>query len=105
MNPHNFFAELKRRKVFKVGAAYLVVAWLVVQATSIGFPAFDAPPWALRIFILVSLLGFPLALVLAWGFETTPEGVKIDASGLGTKPVLPPAALLWLFPLGCECFA
>jgi len=45
----NFFAELKRRKVFKVGAAYLIVAWLAVQAASIGFPAFDAPPWALRI--------------------------------------------------------
>src|SRR5207253_3969151 len=44
----NFFTELKRRKVFKVGAAYLIVAWLAVQAASIGFPAFDAPPWALR---------------------------------------------------------
>ena len=59
MNPHSFFAELKRRKVFKVGAAYLIVAWLAVQAASIGFPAFDAPPWALRVFILIALLGFP----------------------------------------------
>ena len=67
-------AELKRRKVFKVGAAYLVVAWLAVQAASIGFPAFDAPPWALRVFILVSLLGFPLAVIMAWIFDATPEG-------------------------------
>jgi hypothetical protein len=52
----HLFEELKRRKVFKVGAAYLVVAWLAVQAASIGFPAFDAPPWALRVFILVALL-------------------------------------------------
>jgi len=62
----NFFSELKRRKVFKVGAAYLIVAWLAVQAASIGFPAFDAPPWALRIFILIALLGFPITVVMAW---------------------------------------
>jgi len=71
MNARNFFAELKRRKVFKVGAAYLVVAWLAVQAASIGFPAFDAPPWALRIFILIALLGFPIAVVMAWVFDIT----------------------------------
>ena len=59
MKIENFFSELKRRKVFKVGAAYLVVAWLAVQAASIGFPAFDAPPWALRIFILIVISGFP----------------------------------------------
>ena len=73
MDAHNFFAELKRRKVFKVGAAYLIVAWLAVQAASIGFPAFDAPPWALRIFILIALLGFPIAVVLAWVFDVTPR--------------------------------
>ena len=58
-------AELKRRDVLKVGAAYVVVAWLVVQAASIAFPAFEAPPWALRVFIFVLLLGFPFALVIA----------------------------------------
>ena len=67
--------ELKRRKVFKVGGAYLVVAWLAVQAVSIGFPAFDAPPWALRVFILMAMLGFPIALVFAWMFDMTPDGV------------------------------
>ena len=70
----SLFDELKRRKVFKVGAAYLVVAWLAVQAASIGFPAFDAPPWALRIFILVIFLGFPISLVFAWAFDVTPGG-------------------------------
>ena len=94
MNPPNFFAELKRRKVFKIGAAYLVVAWLAVQAASIGFPAFDAPPWALRIFILIALLGFPVAVVLAWVFDVTREGVKLDARPSGSKVLFAAAALL-----------
>jgi hypothetical protein len=68
-------AELKRRKVFKAGAAYLVVAWLAVQVASVALPAFEAPAWALRVFILVSLLGFPFALVMAWVFDVAPEGV------------------------------
>src|SRR5262245_42648895 len=71
-----FFAELKRRKVLKVGGAYLVVAWVVVQAASIGFPAFEAPPWALRVFIFAVMLGFPIALVFAWVFDVTADGLK-----------------------------
>lgn len=90
----NLLGELKRRKVFKVGAAYLVVAWLAVQAASIGFPAFEAPPWALRVFILVALLGFPVAVVLAWVLEATPEGVQVDPVRAGTKRVVGAAALL-----------
>ncbi|MEO5718953.1 MAG: hypothetical protein ABIR29_10325 [Chthoniobacterales bacterium] len=100
MNPQNFFAELKRRKVFKVGAAYLVVAWLVVQAASIGFPAFDAPPWVLRVFILVSLLGFPIAVVMAWMFDVTPEGVRLDTSTSGSKRLFAAAGLLIVLALG-----
>ena len=96
----SLIAELKRRKVFKVGAAYLVVAWLAVQAASIGFPAFDAPPWALRIFILVSLLGFPLALVLAWVLDATPEGLKLETSTSGSKRLFAAAALLIVLALG-----
>jgi len=99
MNPENFFAELKRRKVFKVGAAYLIVAWLAVQAASIGFPAFDAPPWALRIFILIALLGFPIAVVLAWVFDVTREGVKLDARPSGSKVLFAAAALLIVLAL------
>jgi TolB-like protein/Tfp pilus assembly protein PilF len=94
------FAELQRRKVFKIGAAYLVVAWLAVQAASIGFPAFDAPPWALRIFILVALLGFPLALVMAWVFDMTPQGVKLDPSSRGSRLVFGAATLLSVLALG-----
>lgn len=100
MDPHNFFTELKRRKVFKVGAAYLVAAWLAVQAASIGFPAFDAPPWALRVFILVALLGFPSAVVMAWMFDVTPKGVKLDTSTSGSKRLFAVAALLIVLALG-----
>jgi TolB-like protein/tetratricopeptide (TPR) repeat protein len=96
----SLFEELKRRKVFKVGAAYLVVAWLVVQAASIGFPAFDAPPWVLRIFILIALLGFPIAVVMAWTFDLTPEGVKLDADTSGSKRLFAAAALLIVLALG-----
>ena len=96
----SLIAELKRRKVFKVGAAYLVVAWLAVQAASIGFPAFDAPPWALRVFILVSLLGFPLAVVMAWIFDSTPEGMKLDPSPVGGRRVFAAAAVLVALALG-----
>jgi TolB-like protein len=96
----SLIAELKRRKVFKVGAAYLVVAWLAVQAMSIGFPAFDAPPWALRIFILIALLGFPVAVVVAWVFDVTPEGVKFDADASGSKRLFAVAGLLIVLALG-----
>ena len=96
----SLIAELKRRKVFRAGAAYLVVAWLAVQAASIGFPAFDAPPWALRVFILVSLLGFPLALVMAWIVDATPEGMKLDPSPAGRTIVFGAAAVLVALALG-----
>jgi TolB-like protein len=96
----SLIAELKRRKVFKVGAAYLVVAWLVVQGASIGFPAFDAPPWALRIFILIALLGFPVAVVMAWVFDITPEGVKLDADTSGSKRFFGAAILLIVLAIG-----
>ena len=93
-------AELKRRKVFKVGAAYLVVAWLVVQGASIGFPAFEAPPWALRVFILVLMLGFPIALVMAWVFEHTPDGVVRETKPAGSAWMYAIAATLAVAAVG-----
>src|SRR6266481_362420 len=75
----NFLAELKRRNVYKVAVAYLVVAWLLIQAASIFFPAFDAPPWVMKIFIIVIIFGFPVALILSWAFEITPEGIKLES--------------------------
>jgi TolB-like protein/predicted Zn-dependent protease len=76
MKIDNFFAELKRRNVYKVAVAYAVVAWLLIQAASIFFPAFDTPPWVMRIFIIVIIFGFPVALIFSWAFEITPEGIK-----------------------------
>lgn len=70
-----FFQELKRRNVYKVAAAYAVVAWLLVQAASILFPTFDAPSWVMKVFVALVAAGFPIALVLAWAFEMTPEGI------------------------------
>src|SRR5437868_15324477 len=71
----NFFAELKRRNVYKVAIAYAVVAWLLIQAASIFLPAFNAPQWAMQIVILVLVVGFPIALAFSWAFEITPEGI------------------------------
>ena len=76
MNPRNFFAELKRRNVYKVAVAYAVVAWLLIQAASILFPTFEAPTWVMKVFVAAIAAGFPLALLLAWAFELTPEGIK-----------------------------
>ena len=74
--PRDFFAELKRRNVYKVAVAYAVVAWLLIQAASILFPTFEAPAWVMKVFVALVVLGFPLALILAWAFELTPEGIK-----------------------------
>ena len=76
MNPRNFFAELKRRNVYKVAAAYVVVAWLLIQVATQVFPFFEIPNWAVRLVVLLLILGFPVALILAWAFELTPEGIK-----------------------------
>src|SRR5713101_3523480 len=76
MNLPSFFAELKRSNVYKVAIAYAVVAWLLLQAASILFPTFEAPAWTMKVFVAVITLGFPIALVLAWAFELTPEGIK-----------------------------
>ncbi len=76
MNPRNFFGELKRRNVYKVAIAYAVVAWLLMQVASQIFPFFEIPNWAVRLVVLVLIIGFPIALILAWAFELTPEGIK-----------------------------
>src|SRR5256886_3802409 len=75
----NFFAELKRRNVYKVAVAYAVVGWLLVQVTTQVFPIFEIPNWALRLIVLAIIIGFPIALVIAWAFELTPEGLKRTA--------------------------
>ncbi len=76
MNPRNFFAELKRRNVYKVAIAYAVIAWLLMQIATQVFPFFEIPNWAVRLVVLLLIIGFPVALILAWAFELTPEGIK-----------------------------
>ena len=76
MNLRSFFAELKRRNVYKVAVAYAVVGWLLVQVATQVFPFFEIPNWAVRLVVLVIAVGFPIALVIAWAFELTPEGIK-----------------------------
>lgn len=76
MDPRNFFAELKRRNVYRVAVAYAIIAWLLVQIATQTFPFFAIPNWVVRLVVFLVVLGFPVALVFAWIFELTPEGLK-----------------------------
>jgi len=75
-----FFAELKRRKVYKVAVAYAVVSWLLIQAASIFLPTFDAPPFMMKALVVLLALGFVLSAVLSWVFDITPQGIKRTAA-------------------------
>jgi hypothetical protein len=79
MKACNFFTELKRRKVYKVAAAYVVVSWLLIQAASIFLPTFDAPPCILKAVVVFLALGFVLSAILAWIFDITPQGIRRTA--------------------------
>ena len=82
-----FFGELRRRNVFRVGIAYLAAAWLLLQVTDVVLSSFDAPAWIIQALIFSSALGFPLALVLAWFYELTPEGIKAASEVEAVEPV------------------
>ncbi len=75
-----FFEEIKRRKVYRVAAAYIAAAWFIIQIGSVVFPAWELPNWAFRLVVVVLLIGFPIALILAWAFDVTPEGIKTTPS-------------------------
>ena len=92
----NFFAELKRRNVYRVAVAYAVVAWLLIQAASILFPTFEAPGWVMKVFVAVVAAGFPIALILAWAFELTPEGLK-RTEFAGEPPTKAPHNRVWIY--------
>jgi TolB-like protein/Tfp pilus assembly protein PilF len=85
MSNRNFFSELKRRNVYKVAVAYAVVGWLLVQVATQVFPFLEIPNWAIRLVILLTALGFPVALIIAWVFELTPEGIKRTESADATR--------------------
>jgi TolB-like protein len=76
VNLQNFFGELRRRNVYKIAIAYAVVGWLLIQIASTVLPTFHAPEWVLQSFVVIVALGFPIALIVAWAFEMTPEGMK-----------------------------
>lgn len=75
----SLFTELRRRNVFKVGAAYAIVAWLLVQVVDVVLPALQMPEWTISFVTVLLIIGFPITLIMAWAFEMTPEGVKADA--------------------------
>src|SRR5689334_4929907 len=79
MNPKGFFGELKRRNAYKVAVAYAAVSWLLIQVATQVSPFFEIPNWAVRLVVLLLILGFPVALILAWAFEITPEGIKRES--------------------------
>src|SRR6266567_1177750 len=79
MNPRNFLSELKRRNVYKVAVAYAVISWLIIQIATQVFPFFEVPNWAVRLVVLLLILGFPAALIFSWAFEITPEGIKRES--------------------------
>jgi len=76
VNPKSFFGELKRRNVYKVAIAYAVVGWLLTQVATQVFPFFEIPNWGIRLVVLIIVIGFPIAIIIAWAFELTPEGLK-----------------------------
>jgi len=85
----SFFTELRRRNVFRVAAAYAVVAWIMVQIGEAVFPAFGVPDALFRGMVILLVLGFPLALVFAWAFEKTPEGIKLEKNVDRTQSITP----------------
>jgi len=96
MNSRNFFAELKRRNVYKVAVAYIVAGWALSQGIAQVFPVFDVPNWAIRLIVLLIIIGFPVAVVLAWAFEITPEGIKrTEAADLAGQRA--PKKYNWLY--------
>ena len=96
MNPNNFFSELKRRNVYKVAIAYGVVAWLLMQIATQVFPFLEIPNWAIRLVIMLIVIGFPIALVIAWAFELTPEGLK-RTEVADAAPTRSPAHRAWVY--------
>ena len=77
---NNFFAELKRRNVYKVAVAYIVAGWALSQGIAQVLPVFDIPNLVIRLIVLLIIVGLPVALILAWMFEMTPEGIKRTAT-------------------------
>ncbi len=85
----SLFQELKRRNVFRVGLAYVVTAWLIVQVADVALDAFDTPDWVMKTLLLLLIVGFPIALIFAWAFEKTPEGLKLEKNVDRSQSITP----------------
>jgi len=96
----SFLAELQRRKVVKVGLAYLVAAWLLIQVGATVAPQLNMPDWVPRLITLLALLGLPITLVLAWLLDFSSGGIKLEPGGIGSKRVFTAAAILAALALG-----
>ena len=92
--------ELKRRKVFRLAAAYLVAGWVVIQVAATVAPQFGMPDWTPRLVTFLVMLGFPLALVLAWALEFGEDGVRVDRAGTGSKRFYIVAVLMMVLAIG-----
>jgi len=97
MNQRNFFAELKRRNVYKVAVAYIVAGWALSQGIAQVFPVFDTPNWAIRLIVLLIIIGLPIALILAWMFELTPQGIKRTEDVDPATAARQPKKHAWIF--------
>src|SRR2546427_11373222 len=75
-----FFEELQRRKVYRVAAAYIIAAGFIIQIGSAVFPAWELPNWAFRLVVVLLLIGFPIALILAWAYDVTPQGIRVTST-------------------------
>jgi TolB-like protein/Tfp pilus assembly protein PilF len=97
VNPGTFFAELKRRNVYKVAAAYVVAGWALAQGLAQVLPVFDIPNWVVRLLVLLIVIGLSIALCLAWAFELTPEGIKRTGTADAMPAMATPKKRVWIY--------
>jgi TolB-like protein/Tfp pilus assembly protein PilF/phage shock protein PspC (stress-responsive transcriptional regulator) len=97
MNPKTFFGELKRRNVYKVAVAYIVAGWALSQGIAQVFPVFDVPNWIVRLIVVLIVIGFPIALIFAWAFEITPEGLKRSEEADAMPSSARPTNRTWIY--------
>src|SRR5438046_9805309 len=97
MRIDSFFAELKRRNVYKVAVAYIIAGWAVSQGIAQVFPVFDIPNWVIRLIVLFIIIGLPIALVLAWMFELTPQGIMRTEAADAMTQAARPKKHVWIY--------
>ena len=97
MKIENFLSELKRRNVYKVAVAYIIAGWAVSQGIAQVFPVFDVPNWVIRLIVLFIIIGLPIALVLAWMFELTPQGIMRTEAADAMPQAARPKKHVWIY--------